>query len=207
MLGWVLPLLCCWLTVQQEWTLWAGGRDLDWQARLSLQGGSAASLVPRCGCASLGRWLGISVLLSCWHNLVGGMEEQDPLGEPAALGYPVATVLKVRARRSPILVTGVIGHFQPWPLLRGKGGHARLLPPGSASGTWEAERFIAGFQPDLQQPYRWERASRGQTDQLTCQSPTFKVAFEPAQKNSQSSFKTWRNRSIFHTVTLLVLYK
>ena len=68
MLGWVLPLLCCWLTVQQEWTLWDGGRDLDWQARLSLQGGSAASLVPRCGCASLCSWAAGITSWEAWRS-------------------------------------------------------------------------------------------------------------------------------------------
>lgn len=67
--------------------------------------------MPCCCCASLGRWLGISVLLSCWDNHVGGMEERNPPRDPAALGYPVATLLKVRARRSPILARGVIGTF------------------------------------------------------------------------------------------------
>ena len=42
---------------------------------------------------------------------MGGMEERNPPRDPAALGYPVATLLKVRARRSPILARGVIGTF------------------------------------------------------------------------------------------------
>lgn len=67
--------------------------------------------MPCCCCASLGWWLGISVLLSCWDNHVGGIEGQNPPREPAALSYPVASLLKVRARRSPILARGVIGTF------------------------------------------------------------------------------------------------
>ena len=82
---------------------------------------------------------------------MGGMEEQNPPREPVALGYPVATLLKVRARRSPILARGVIGTFSLDFFSKG-----RVDTPGyyCQCQLWahERQRFIIGFQPILQQP-------------------------------------------------------